>query len=245
MNEPLYILASLLVASVLSASGALVIVVGGERLDDWTRYLVALSVGAIFGGAFIHLIPRYAAAFGFTQRAGLVVVLGLVGSYVLEEVVHWHCHRRCEFEAFSVTLVVGDSIHNVIDGIVVATSYYASLPVGIAATLAVMLHKVPKEVGDFGVLLRGGISKWNAVGVNLLTNVFGFAGAIGVIVLSGVEGVVGLLLPLAIGNFVYVAGVDLLPEIRTERANTARQLAVILLGIGLMYAITIVKPLVA
>lgn len=239
MHEPLYIVASLLLASGLSASGALLIVLGEAHLDDWKRYLTALSVGAIFGGAFIHLVPRYASDFGFTQTAGLVVVLSLVGSFVLEEAVHWHCHRRCEFEAFSVTLVVGDSIHNVIDGIIIASSYYVSLEVGLAATLAIMLHKVPKEVGDFGVLLQGGVSKWRAVEVNVLTNVFGFTGAIGVIVLSGVEGVVGVLLPLAIGNFVYVAGADLLPEMRAADSSTAVQLVVVLLGVGTMYAITL------
>lgn len=245
MNEPAYIIGSLLIASLLSASGALIIVFGEERLDVWKRYLTSLSVGAIFGGAFVHLIPQYAAGFGFTQLAGLVVVLSLVGSYALEEVVHWHCHRHCEFEAFSVTLVVGDAIHNVIDGIIVASSYYVSLLVGVAATLAIMFHKVPKEIGDFGVLLQGGISKWRAVEINVLTNVFGFAGAIGVIVFSGVGGLIGFLLPLAIGNFVYVAGADLLPEIRTEESNSLLQLAIILGGIGIMYGITFLKPLLS
>jgi zinc and cadmium transporter len=210
MHEPTYIVASLLVASLLSASGAVLIVFGSDRLDEWEHYLVSLSIGAILGGAFIHLVPRYAEDFGLTQAAGLVIVLSIVGSYALGEAVHWHCHRHCEFEAFSVTLVVGDSIHNVLDGIIVSSSYYAPLPVGIAATAAVMLHKVPKEVGDFGVLLQGGVPRWRAVEVNVLTNVFAFLGAGAVIFLADVRGVIELLLPLAIGNFIYVAGADLL-----------------------------------
>lgn len=240
MNEPAYIAASLLVGSALSASGALLIVFGEEHLEVWKRYLLALSVGAILGGAFVHLVPRYADSFGFSRLAGLLVVLSLVGSYALEEAVHWHCHRRCEFEAFSVTLVLGDGVHNAIDGIVVASSYYVSVPVGVAATVAVLLHKLPKELGDFGVLLQGGISRWRAVELNVLTNAVAFVTAGGVVVLSGVEGAIELLVPLAIGNFVYVAGADLLPEVRAEDANAAVQLGVILVGLGVMYGITLV-----
>jgi zinc and cadmium transporter len=115
--------------------------------------------------------------------------------------------------------------------------------VGIAATVAIMFHKVPKEIGDFGALLQGGISKWRAVEINVLTNVFGFAGAVGVILFSGVEGLIGALLPLAIGNFVFVASADLLPEIRQDSGNPLVQLVIILVGVGLMYSITFVRPL--
>ncbi|MFB6134659.1 MAG: ZIP family metal transporter [Halanaeroarchaeum sp.] len=240
---PAYIIGSLLIASVFSGVGALVIVLSRDRLDAWKRYLVSLSVGAIFGGAFIHLIPRFARDYGFSQSTGLLVVIAIFGSYALEEVVHWHCHRECEIEAFSVSLVVGDSVHNVIDGMIVASSYYVSVPVGVATTIAIVLHKVPKEVGDFGALLQGGVSRWRAVAVNVLTNVFSFGGALAVIVFADVSGVVEVLLPVAIGNFVFVAGSDLLPELRERGGRSGIHLAIILLGIAIMYAITLIKPL--
>lgn len=239
MNEPASILGSLLLLSVLSASGALLIAFAGGRLDAWQRYLTPLSAGVILGGALIHLVPHFAAEFGFSQRAGLLAGLGVVGSYALEEIVHRRSRHR-EFEAFSATLVVGDGIHNVVDGVVVATGFYASFPVGVASTVSVAVHKIPKELGDFGALLQAGIDEWRAVGVNVLTNLFGFAGAIAVIQFATVEGVVAVLLPLAIGNFLYVAGADLLPEVRDSDAATTTQLGALLVGIGAMYGITLV-----
>lgn len=157
--------------------------------------------------------------------------------------VHWHCHRECEIAAFSVSIVVGDSVHNVIDGVIVASSYFVSIPVGVATTIAIVLHKVPKEVGDFGALLQGGVSKWRAVAVNVLTNLFAFAGAGAVVLFADVTGVIEVLLPVAIGNFVFVAGSDLLPELRAGNSNATVQLVIILVGVAIMYSITIIKPL--
>ncbi|MBP1985541.1 ZIP family metal transporter [Halolamina salifodinae] len=239
MNEPATILGSLLLLSLLSASGALLIAFAGGNLDAWQRYLTPLSAGVIFGGALVHLIPHFAAEFGFSQRAGLLAGLGVAGSYVLEEAVHRRSRDR-KYEAFSATLVVGDGIHNVVDGIVVASGFYASPSVGMAATLSVGVHKIPKELGDFGALLQAGIDEWRAVGINVLTNLFGFAGAVAVIQFAAVEGVMTVLLPLAIGNFLYVAGADLLPEVRAGSAATTTQLGALLVGIGAMYLITLI-----
>ncbi|MFB6132035.1 MAG: ZIP family metal transporter [Halanaeroarchaeum sp.] len=188
------------------------------------------------------MIPRFAAEFGFTHSTGLLVASGLFGSFGLEEVVHWHCHRECEVEAFSVSLVVGSSVHNVIDGVIVASSYFVSIPVGIATTVAIVLDKFPREVGDFGALLQGGVSKWRAVQVNVLTNLFSFGGTIAVILLADLSGVIGNLLPIAIGNFVFVAGSDLLPEMRSTEGRSSVQLAIILVGVAIMYSITLIRP---
>lgn len=242
MNTLAYTVGSILAASVLSATGALLIVFWEDRLDNWKDYLVALSVGAIFGGAFIHLVPKYASQYGLTNRAGLFIALSILGSHVLEQGIHWHCHDFCDVEAYSFTLVAGDSIHNIIDGVIIAGSYLVSIPTGVAATLAIMLHKVPKEIGDFGALLHGGVKKWNAVGINVGTNLFGLVAAIAVILLSSSQGIIEVLIPLAIGNFIYVAGSDLLPEIKHNGGSSAAKSLVMLAGIGLMYGVVLVKP---
>ncbi|MFB6204086.1 MAG: ZIP family metal transporter [Candidatus Nanohaloarchaea archaeon] len=243
MEPWVYATGSILAASLLSGVGALLIVFYEEKLDNIKSYLVALSIGAIFGGAFIHLIPKYAEQYGLTHATGLFIALSLLGSHTLERIIHWHCHDWCNIEAYSFTLVAGDSIHNVIDGMIIAGSYFVSVPAGIATTLAVMFHKVPKEVGDFGALLHGGIDRWRAVGINVGTNVFGLLGAGAVILLADVQGFIAVLMPLAIGNFIYVAGSDLLPEI--QDTGSSRELLLIATGIGLMYGVALLKPVIA
>lgn len=239
VTPAVYAAVSLLLASVLSASGALVIVFGDDRHDAWRRYLTPLAVGVILGAVFLHLLPRIVVNFGLTPGRGLLAVGGVVGSYAIETAVHRRFRDR-EFEAFSVTLVVGDGIHNVVDGIVVASSYVVSVPVGIASTLAVVIHKLPKELGDFGALLAAGVDEWRAVEINVLTNLAAFAGAGAALLLAGVEGAIGVLLPLAVGNFLYVAVADLLPEMRDEDAASSTQLAGVCVGVAAMYAITLV-----
>ena len=239
MTPPAYAFLSLLLASVLSASGALLIVGAEERLDDWQRYLTPLAAGVMLGAVFVHLLPRVAADYGFSRTTGLLAIGGVLGSYAVEEAVHGRYADR-EVEPFSVTLVVGDGIHNVVDGVVVATGYYVSVPVGVASTLAIVLHKLPKELGDFGALLEAGVDEWHAVGANVLANLGAFVGAAAVVLLSGVEGSLALLLPLAAGNFLYVAAADLLPELRDGDSGLVR-IGGVAAGVAAMYAITLIR----
>jgi len=243
MNE-FYILGSVLAAAVLAAIGAVFLFMTEDELDRILIYLVSLSAGAIFGGTFIHLVPRYANNIGYTHFTGLVVMAGIAGSHLLEKIIHWHCHRMDhDVEPFSYMILAGDGIHNFIDGILIASSYLVSVSAGIAATVAVMLHKIPKEVGDFGVLVHGGFSRFKALAFNIGVGVFMLLGAGFVMLLSGVEGVRQLLIPLVIGNFVYIAGTDLFPEIKGgHEADQKLVFAVFLLGIGLMYSIVLLKP---
>ncbi|MFB6143687.1 MAG: ZIP family metal transporter [Candidatus Nanohaloarchaea archaeon] len=242
MSVELPVLASVFLTSLLAGAGALFLVLSEEEIERILVLLVSLSTGAIFGSAFIHLVPRYVRDFGFTHMTGLLVLAGVAGSHLMEKAVHWHCHRtEHEVEPYSYMILAGDSLHNFIDGILVASSYLVSLNAGVAATVAVMLHKIPKELGDFGTLVSGGFSRGKALAFNLLVSVFMFAGAAGVLAASNVVGVEKFLVPLTVGNFVYVGGTDLFPEIKhpDEEASEAAVFAVFLSGIALTYLVTL------
>lgn len=234
--------ASLVVASLFSALGAFLLFVSERNLERVTPYLVSLAAGTIFGGVFIHLVFRMA-EIGYTRFTGVIVLTGLSGSFLLERVVHWHCHHTGRHEEPTpYVLAAGDAIHNVLDGVLIATSFLASASTGLAATVAVISHKIPKELGDFGVMVDGGFSRLKALGFNVGLSVFMFAGAALVLALSQFSGALEYLLPLVAGNFVYIAGSDLLPEFKTEEGWHVH-LLMFLAGVAAVYLIPSIRSI--
>ncbi len=241
------IAASLIAASLFSGLGAVFLAMKQENLENILKYLISLSAGSIFGGVFIHLVFRLASKGNYTRLTGLLILAGMVGSLLLERVVHWHCHRRDKHvEPFSYVLLAGDSVHNILDGVLIASSFVAGVSSGIAATLAVMMHKIPKEAGDFGVLVHAGFSRLEAIGFNIGISLFMFAGAGVVLLLSSYTGgVVTYLLPLVIGNFVYIAGSDLIPEFKNSEDELLKHMVVFSIGVTAMYLIPFAQKAVS
>lgn len=240
------IIASLALTSILSAVGALFLYISRERFDAAVPYMISLSAGTIFGGVFIHLVFRMANTFSYGRMSGLLIIAGMIGSFILERTIHWHCHHRGDHkEPLPYILAAGDSIHNILDGILIATSFLASTSAGIAATIAIIAHKVPKEVGDFGVMVDYGFSRMKALFVNIGISAFMFIGAAVVLGISQVSAsAVPILLPLVVGNFVFIAGSDLLPDVK-DRENWIKHLLVFSLGVAIMYAIPYLKAAVS
>jgi len=238
------VFASILATSILSGFGALFLGLSKDHTETLIPYLISLSAGTMFGGVFIHLVFKLANNIGYTRETGLFVVAGLAGSLLLERVIHWHCHNQDHHvDAVSYVLLAGDAVHNILDGILIASSYLAGVPAGIAATVAVMAHKIPKEAGDFGILVDSGISRVRAVLFNILVSLFMFFGAGFVLVLtSETSGLDSVLIPLVIGNFVYIAGSDLLPRLKERELGL--HIVFFIAGVGVMYAIPYIKAMV-
>ncbi len=239
------IFAALIIASVFSALGALFLFMSRSDLERLIPYFVSLAAGTIFGGVFIHLVFRLANSLSYTRFTGLMVIIGMIGSLVLERVVHWHCHHTGRHEEpLPYVLAAGDAVHNILDGVLVATGFLTSFSSGIAVTVAIVAHKIPKEVGDFGVMVDGGFSRVKALGVNIGLSAFMFLGAVLVIGLAQVSSdALAVLIPLVIGNFVYIAGSDLLPRFKSKEGWYIH-LIMFSAGVGIMYAIPYIKQLV-
>lgn len=239
------VIGSIIAVSVLSGIGALFLGLSKDRTEKLTPYLISLSAGTIFGGVFIHLVFKLANNLGYTRETGLFVLGGMFLSLLLERGVHWHCHNQDHhIEAFSYVLLAGDAVHNVLDGILIASSFLAGFPAGIAATVGVALHKVPKEAGDFGILVESGFSRVKAVLFNAGVSLFMFIGAGIVLGLASIAQNINIyLLPLVIGNFVYIAGSDLLPRFKTDN-NLVIHSIMFSAGVAVMYAVPYVKGLI-
>ena len=236
----LYSLISVVIVSLISLIGVWTLSIKTERLKTILIYLLAFSAGALFGDAFIHIFPEIGKG-GFSIFSSLFVLSGIGLFFVIEKFIHWqHCHMPITEEhahPFAYMNLIGDGLHNFIDGSIIAASFLVNIPLGVATTLAVILHEIPQEIGDFGVLLHGGFSKGKALWLNFLTALTAIIGAvITLIVGRSVENVSSFLLPIAAGGFIYIAGSDLIPELHkeTEVKRSFMQLIAFLLGIGVM-----------
>ena len=252
----LYALGSVVLVSLVSLVGVFTLSLNVERLQRIVFLLVSFAVGAMLGGAVIHLIPHAFAALG-DLTAGLLVLGGVLVFFVLEKFLHWrHDHgvavaaaevevaaaldvERPAIQPFATMNLVGDAAHNLIDGAVIAAAYLVSIPAGIVTTVAVMLHEIPQEIGDFGVLVYGGYEPKKALLYNFVSGLAAVVGAVLALAIgSQVEGFADVLLPITAGSFIYVAGSDLIPELHHHHSYPATksvwQLVMILLGVGVM-----------
>jgi zinc and cadmium transporter len=216
-----------------------------QRLRKWVFLLVSISVGAMFGDVFIHLLPEAYARSQNPLSTSLGVLAGLMLFFLFEKVLWWrHHHTTHEGECvqpFGHVNVLADSLHNFVDGFLIATAYMVSIPAGVGTTLAVMLHEIPQEIGDVAVLLHAGFSRTRAIMVNMISASLAILGAVIALVLGQtMTGLPEAVLPVTAGGFVYIAGCDLVPELHKEREldRSFLQLLGLVTGVGAMVLLT-------
>ena len=201
--------------------------------------LVGFASGSLIGGAFIHLLPESLEETG--QTMFYYVIVGIVFFFIMEKFLYWrHCHEeKCPVHTFAYLNLIGDGIHNFIDGTLIAASFILSYDLGVATTLAVIFHEIPQEIGDFGVLIYGGFTKRKALAYNFISALTAIAGALITYYLAYVQGIEQFLVPFAAGGFIYIATTDLMPELhkKSHAIESIIQLLAILAGIGLMSAL--------
>ena len=243
-----WIVASTFAISLLAWLGSLTLFLKDELLDRLLLVLVALAAGGLIGGAFLHLLPRAIREYGSADTLPLFVylIVGFCLFYVLEQFIHWHHHHSAthDREPVSYLVLISDTIHNFIDGLVVAGAFLVGTEVGLVTAAAIALHEIPQEIGDFGVLVYGGFDRVQALVLNYLTQSTVILGGIAGYYFAGfVEGIPVFLLPFAAGNFIYIASSDLIPEIKDEAEvrRAALYFVVFLTGIVLMLGIKLFR----
>lgn len=234
--------------SLTAWTGVLTLFLQPDLVDRLLLGLVALAAGSLIGGAFIHLLPRAIADAGTADTLPLFLSLiaGFCLFYLLEGFLNWHHHHSTthEHEPVSYLVLAADSLHNFLDGLVIAAAFLVSVPVGITTSMAIAFHEIPQEIGDFGVLVYGGFDRRQALVLNYLTQVtVVVGGVVGILLGRTVGSLPILLLPFAAGNFIYIASSDLIPEIKSETdvRRSALYFVVFLAGIGLMLGIRLLR----
>ncbi len=241
MQTALWTLLSVTLISFIALVGLAAFALSKEKIKTILPHLISFAAGALFGDAFIHLLPTAFAITADHLFISIAVLSSIVILFVVEKLLYWHrCYHlgHCAHRhTHGITCLIGDSLHNFTDGILIAGSYLVSIPLGLATTLAVALHEIPQEIADFGILLHAGFSIKKALWFNFISALFAFAGALLVLSIStAVVGLTQILIPFTAGSFIYIAGTNLLPALQHEKEiqKIALQVLFLLLGIGVM-----------
>lgn len=241
MIELLYIIIIGFAISSMAFIGIITLYLKNKILNQILLFLVALSAGTLIGGAFFHLLPEAVEESDDPDIFSFVIV-GFVLFFILEKILHWHhCHKGMPHKhTFHYMNLVGDMVHNFIDGLVLAASFVVSIPLGFATSIAIAAHEIPQEIGDFGVLVYGGFEKKKALILNFIVAIsIVLGGIVGYFISQSIEGAIVFLLPFAAGGFIYIAATDLIPEIRkvTDMRKSIIILEVFIIGIMIMWLI--------
>lgn len=244
MDTLLWIILTTFLVSLISLIGVVTLALSDKILKKILLALVGLAAGTLIGGAFLHLIPE--ALHEFEDHAShdtlfIFVLVGFVIFFILEKLLWRHCHdKECKIHTFAYINLVGDGIHNFIDGLIIAAGFLASVEVGLVTTLAVAVHEIPQEIGDFGVLIHGGFQKKKALIFNLISALTALIGGIiGFYLIPELGEFQLYIIPIAAGGFIYIAAADLVPELHKERrtSRTVLAFAMFIVGIFLMWAV--------
>ncbi|MEK6809862.1 MAG: ZIP family metal transporter [Nanoarchaeota archaeon] len=259
MVTSLYALLSVVVVSLVSLIGVISLLLTENKLHKTLLILVSLSAGTLMGGAFLHLLPEIVGKQGFTPMVSFSALGGVLIFFLIEKWIHaHHCeelplqhsqlrhqsHMHPHKQQIGFLTLFGDGLHNLLDGLVIAGAYLVNIHTGVATTLAVVLHEVPQEIADFGVLLYAGFSKWKALTYNFLSAATAILGAIiGLVLGVRSEAFVLFILPFAAGGFIYIAGSTLIPELHKECGwrESLWHIGAFILGIALMWGISLLE----
>jgi len=217
-NALIWILGSTILVSLISLIGIVTLIIKDEALKKILFFLVGFSAGALIGGAFLHLLPE-ALEHTNSTMIFLYVIIGFTSFFLLEKIFYWrHCHEgKCPIHMFTYLNLVGDGAHNFIDGLIIAASFIVGIPLGLITTMAVVIHEVPQELGDFGVLVYGGFTKFKALFWNFISAITAVFGALfGYFFITHVENIASSLLSFTAGGFLYIAASDLIPELHKQ-----------------------------
>ncbi|MFH1394129.1 MAG: ZIP family metal transporter [Candidatus Micrarchaeota archaeon] len=237
-GEFLWIMGAAALDALLGFVGVFSLWLSKQDLRKIVDILTALAAGSLLGGAFFHLLPESLEEIK-TIDVFLLALAGFVLFIFLESYLHWHHCKECGIHPFSYVMIVGDAVHNFIGGILLAASFLVSIPLGIATFIAIIAHELPQQLGIFGVLVKGGLHRDKAIFYSFLAqSTIILGGLVGYFLAGAIGGIVPMLVPIAAGNFIYIASSDLIPEMhKAEGWDKIRNLIFFFVGLALMWFI--------
>ncbi len=238
MNVLFQSIIATLIVSLSSLVGILFLAFNEKKLKQILLIFLGFSAGTMIGGAFFHLIPESIEVLK-TNKTSIFVLIGFSIFFLIERILHWHhCHEApgtCNIHTLSYMNLIGDAVHNLIDGMLISAAFVANINIGISTTIAVLAHEIPQEISDFGVLIYGGFSKFKALMYNFASALVAIFGAIIGYFISSTNGFEMFLLPFTAGGFIYISCADLIPEIHKEPKLSKSLISFFLFIIGVIF----------
>ena len=218
----------------IAFSGAFSLFLSNKDLKKITIFFVSFSIGTLMGGAFFHFIPEALETLSIIKTT-ILILIGILIFFITEKLLHWHhCHEgKCE-HPYTYLMLYGDAIHNFLDGLIIASSFFISISFGIITSILIMSHELPQEIADFGVLIHGGMEKSKTLIYNFLAQLTAVLGGILGFFFLSLNDYSVYLLPIAAGGFLYIAIKDLFPEVFKEKNKTKQIINILSLILGLI-----------
>ncbi len=226
-----------IVVSLISLVGIISFLFNEKRLNKILVLLIGFSAGGLIGGAFLHILPEALEQYQ-NNNVFLYLIIGFIFFLFLERYLYWrHCHEGvCDVHAFTYLNLIGDGIHNFTDGLLIGASFLVSIHFGIVTTLVIILHEIPQEIGDFGILVYGGFNKSKALFYNFISALACVLGtAIGYPLSENIRQFSMYLLPITAGGFIYIAACDLIPEIHKQESARKVTFSIIAFLFGIIF----------
>lgn len=248
INTYLYAFIGVFIVSLISLVGVFSLSFKEEALKKYINFFISLAIGALLGDAFIHIIPEAFESSLSANTVSLLIIGGIILFFIIEKYIHWHHHGEDKEESHihpvGKLVLFTDGFHNFIDGAIIAASFVISIPVGIATVIAVVLHEIPQEIGDYAVLIHAGYTRGRALWLNFLSAITAVAGMITFFIFGNIiPNITLVLIPIAAGGFIYIAIADLIPELhKTKKVkHSLIQISIIILGIIAMVSLKFVE----
>lgn len=211
-----YTIVSIFFVSIVSLVGAVALGISEQKLKKILLPLVSFSAGALLGDVFLHMLPEMAEN-GFSTSLGRYMLAGILIFFILEKFIFYHLpHSEHSEQVHSYTYLslISDGLHNFIDGAIIAASFLTDIRLGIATTIAVVLHEIPQELGNFAILVHGGMKKSQALLYNFLSALTAFFGGLIILtIFKNMQSPPQYLLAISASSFIYIAMSDLIPEL--------------------------------
>jgi len=245
----IYAFGAVILVSLVSLVGVFSLTFKEEVLKKYINFFISLAIGALLGDAFIHIIPEaFESGDIVPGLVSLLIISGILLFFIIEKFIHWHHHGE-DKEAEHIhpvgkLILFTDGFHNLIDGAIIGASFLVSIPLGIATTIAVILHEIPQEIGDFAVLVHAGYSKKKALLFNFISALISILGLAIVFIFGNIiDNIALFVVPIAAGGFIYIAIADLIPELQKTKniKHSLIQLVIIFIGVLSMVALTLLE----